>query len=1218
MQARKLLRRIARRLPNGLVRTVKESPVGPLLWRRLPGPELSVIVPVYNVEDYLAACLDSLLRQSLKRLEIIIVDDGSTDGSAAVIARYVKKDRRIKVIRQANAGLGAARNVGIAAATAPLITFLDSDDTIPQRAYQRMVDTLHKTGSDFVVGSVRRFSHGKSSKPAWVDNAHREERLGITIDEFPDAMQDVIACNRMFRREFWNTKIGPFPEGIAYEDHVPMVTAYLRARSFDLLSISTYNWRIREDQSSIGQQKHEVSNLRDRVSVKDLAWEVVSAESSPRVSAAWLGRVLDIDLSLFVEFAVTADEEYRSVLQRACQRFIARADDAAWSHVRVERKLRVALAAQGRWVEAGRVIEFFRLNGALPQTTVVDGVVMADLPIADELDLPEEMYRLSDHQSALSACVARTDWLPDGKLRLEGWAFARGIDLTEHDEEITAYLKEMSTGRRVELEVGRFRRDYITRWANHPNQRYDSAGFTAVVDVDALGDQPAAEAQWQLRVRTSCRGVEREGAVHGIIRTGQGKMNPARDLSSADLSYRIVPVNDDKIGFSIQVRPDQWRAVRLSAEGRELTGQLRLLRPGRPPREVVLTRNAQQVFRAKVEPLADGDYTFSLQLPENLRPSSNWEVRLRDSGRSDRRISWPAEAQLVEGKQLGAEIGGYGPGSSRWTRTPRGYVSLTTAPVVLRSHGVATEGTRLLVDVSVEGADPATLAGAYLHSPRGKVFAASVEELPAGRHRLAFDPAVPNWRSEQNYPLPTGSYGIRLPVSTGGTSSATEEGEETSVNLLYDNDWLPELPYDLVTDWHRITIGRRTNSPVLTIGLRAPLAEAELGRVAQRRLAATDWPQRPAGQVLFQCYRGEFATDSQVAIHRELHRRRVDSNGAPLDLLWGVSDLSVELPEGAQPVIIGSAAWYEAIATSRYLCNNIDFDRFFSRRPYQKFLQTFHGYPFKSMGISFWRAKDFPDDLIDVECRRRNDAWTSILVPSEFCADLYRQEYRYEGEILVTGYPRDDALVNADPAERDRVLGRLGVDPAKKVLLYAPTWRDTSATGAWSARFYDALDIDKLAAQLGEDYVILLRGHNYNLRQGDLEHKMATVVDVTRYPEINDLTLAADVAILDYSSLRFDWALTGKPMIFFVPDLDDYLGTRSSLFDWAPTAPGPQVKDLPELLDCLLRLDVVEKEYAAEIARFNAEYNGLHDGAATRRVVEAFFDEADRGSRTGG
>ena len=89
MQARKLLRRIARRLPNGLVRTVKESPVGPLLWRRLPGPELSVIVPVYNVEEYLGACLDSLLRQSLKRLEIIIVDDGSTDGSPAVIAQYV-------------------------------------------------------------------------------------------------------------------------------------------------------------------------------------------------------------------------------------------------------------------------------------------------------------------------------------------------------------------------------------------------------------------------------------------------------------------------------------------------------------------------------------------------------------------------------------------------------------------------------------------------------------------------------------------------------------------------------------------------------------------------------------------------------------------------------------------------------------------------------------------------------------------------------------------------------------------------------------------------------------------------------------------------------------------------------------------------------------------------------------------------------------------------
>lgn len=1194
MQARKLIRRLGRRLPNGLVRALKGSAVGPLLWRKLPGPELSVIVPVYNVEDYLAPCLDSLLRQSLKRLEIIIVDDGSTDGSPAVIQRYAKRDRRIKVIRQANAGLGAARNVGIAAATAPLITFLDSDDTIPPRAYQRMVDTLRRTGSDFVVGSVRRFSHGKSSKPAWVDNAHREERLGITIDEFPDAMQDVIACNRMFRKDFWNDKIGPFPEGIAYEDHVPMVTAYIRANSFDLLTSTTYNWRIREDQTSIGQQKHEVSNLRDRVAVKDLAWEVVSAEASPRVTAAWLGRVLDIDLSLFVEYAVTADDEYRSVLQRACQRFMARADDAAWAHVRVERKLRVALAAQGRWVDADRVIEFFRLNGALPQTKVVDGAVLADLPIAEELDLPEPMYRLSDHQSALSACVSRTDWLPDGRLRLEGWAFARGVDLTEQDEEITAYLKDLTSGRRVELQVERFSRDYITRWANHPNQRYDSAGFVTVVDVDQLisEGEPIRDTRWQLRIRTSSQGVQREGSVHGLVRTGQGKMNPARDLSSGDVGYRIVPVNDEKVGFVVHIRPDVWRAVELTAAGRRLRGRVRLLKPAKPPREIVLTRNSQQVVRARLEPRGDGDYDFAVELPESLRPSSSWEVRIRDVGRNDRRLSWPAEAEV------GKEIGSYGLGSSRWLRTPRGYVTLSTAPVVLRAHDVRTEGTRLLVDVTLRGADPSTLSRAYLHSSKGRVTTTSVTELGGGRHRLEFVPAAPSWNSERDYPLPPGTYGIRLPWAT--------DGEGYEVNCLYDQEWLPNLPYDLLTETHRATVARRSGSPVMTIGLRAPLAERELGRVAQRRLAAAERPERPADAVFFQCYRGEFATDSQLAIHNELRRR-----GSGLDLVWGVSDLSVELPEGARPVLMGSDAWYDAIANSRYLCNNIDFDRFFRRRPFQKFLQTFHGYPFKSMGISFWRAKDFSDELIDYECRRRNEAWTQILVPSEFCAELYRREYRYEGEILVTGYPRDDALVNPDPAERGRVLRRLGVDESKKVVLYAPTWRDTSATGAWSARFFDALKVDRLAADLGDDYVILLRGHNYNLRHGDLAVEAATVIDVTRYPEINDLTLAADVAVLDYSSLRFDWAITGKPMIFFVPDLDDYLGTRTSLFDWEPTAPGPQVKEQSELLDCLLRLDVIEKEYAGEIARFNAEFNGLHDGSASRRVVDAFFDPAD-------
>jgi CDP-glycerol glycerophosphotransferase len=454
--------------------------------------------------------------------------------------------------------------------------------------------------------------------------------------------------------------------------------------------------------------------------------------------------------------------------------------------------------------------------------------------------------------------------------------------------------------------------------------------------------------------------------------------------------------------------------------------------------------------------------------------------------------------------------------------------------------------------------------------------------------------------------LPSGVYTVELALAPDLGAA-----HGTSVSCGVVPDLMEQMPIRALTGAHGVTVARRPGTDRLTLELRAPLTDGERGPLAQGRLAQwfAETEVEPRDQVFFQCFRGEFATDSQLAIHQQLHRQ-----GSPLGLVWGVADLSVPLPEGAQPVLFGSRAWYEAIASSRYLCNNNDFDRFFFRRPGQKFLQTFHGYPFKSMGVSFWRARHLSSEAIAYECSRRTDAWTSILLPESFCDELYRQEYLYQGEALVTGYPRNDAIVSAEPGARADILRRLGVSPDKTVVMYAPTWRDTIATGDWSARFFDALQLDELAEALGPDHVLLLRGHNFNMRQGELQASHSQIVDVTRYPEITDLILAADVAVLDYSSLRFDWVLTGKPVIFFVPDLADYLSARTALFAYGPTAPGPLLSTTAEVIAAVQDLSSVSKDYVAAREEFNERFNRLHDGQCTTRVVDAFFGPDGRGT----
>jgi CDP-glycerol glycerophosphotransferase len=149
----------------------------------------------------------------------------------------------------------------------------------------------------------------------------------------------------------------------------------------------------------------------------------------------------------------------------------------------------------------------------------------------------------------------------------------------------------------------------------------------------------------------------------------------------------------------------------------------------------------------------------------------------------------------------------------------------------------------------------------------------------------------------------------------------------------------------------------RNNRTELLVAVASPLADDERSRVAEERLSK--WYQRssftPSDSVLFQSYRGEFATDSQLAIHAELRNRRPD-----LDLVWGVADLSVAVPDGGRAMLIGSREWYEVLGSSRYLCRNIEFERYFRKRPYQRYLQTFHGYPFKSMGSHCGGCRDGP------------------------------------------------------------------------------------------------------------------------------------------------------------------------------------------------------------------------------------------------------------------
>ncbi|MGH1563820.1 bifunctional glycosyltransferase/CDP-glycerol:glycerophosphate glycerophosphotransferase [Mumia sp. DW29H23] len=649
-------------------------------------PVLSVVVPVYNVAPYLEECLESVLGQRLREIEVIAVDDGSTDGSSEILERYARRDARLTVVRQDNAGQGPARNRGVALARGTFLTFLDADDTLPPTAYQHAVQTLRRTGSDFAVGEVQRVRNDSRSAPPWADVVHERDRLGITIDDFPDALQDVIACNRVFRRRFWVEKVGGFEGRGAYEDHVPMVAAYVRARRFDVLKRVTYYWRVRENRTSTGQQKHQLANLRDRVAVKAEAQELLESEASETVFSTWLGRVLDLDLPPYVKHALIADDEYREVLSAAYRRHIAMATPHAWRSVRVFHKLRAWHAAMGRWDVVEVIQQQVRDYGRPPRAAVRGGSVVADLEIAAALDpdTPHELFELSDSETALDARLLRASWDDPTHLRLRGWATVRAVGHGGPAHRLTLSLRRADGAETVVLSPVPVEEPRANATIAEPEADHAPAGFEVVVPVGRLlRDEAGSRAtdRWVLEAEVAIDGVTRRGVFSGPVGGGSAA---SQSLTHADTDrHRVTPAWEARDGFVLEVAPmPRAEGAEAAPEGPAVTdartadGSLAVTLVGLPEGSAGVVLVGERLSVAS-EGAADADPRGEVVVPLRAAvlggpvralPSGSYALRLADSTPVGATPAFRARLPLEQTTEDGAV---------RWTFARSGEIRLT-------------------------------------------------------------------------------------------------------------------------------------------------------------------------------------------------------------------------------------------------------------------------------------------------------------------------------------------------------------------------------------------------------------------------------------------------------------------------------------------------------------------------------------------------------------
>jgi CDP-glycerol glycerophosphotransferase len=449
-------------------------------------------------------------------------------------------------------------------------------------------------------------------------------------------------------------------------------------------------------------------------------------------------------------------------------------------------------------------------------------------------------------------------------------------------------------------------------------------------------------------------------------------------------------------------------------------------------------------------------------------------------------------------------------------------------------------------------------------------------------------------------PLPSGTYLLQCVERIGNADRAV-------VAVHVEQRVIDTFPVLFATGSLRGSLGL-IGDDGLGVQLEPPLTDSERGTRQQERLQLAlhrrlSNPDYEFGSVLLRSYYGEIAACNPLAVHRELRRRRTGHK-----IYWAVKDHSVQVPEGGIAVIHDSVEWYRLLHDAHFYLDNMHQPIYHRKPSHQIQIQTFHGYPFKQMGLSHWNWQGRDKVHIQSYLDRAKD-WDYLVSPATYGTKPLCEEFGFDGKVLEIGYPRNDVLLSPEAPQIAALMrARLGIRPDQTVILYGPTFRDEMAQNDFQASMVDFLDIARLSSALGDSYLILVRGHAFNARVEARVGSGGNVIDVTDYPDVAELCLASDAAILDYSSLRFDYALTGKPMIFMVPDLEQYQETsRGSLFAYEPTAPGPLVRTTNEVVAAVDDLPAVRRDYAEAYQTFRAEFLDLDDGHAAERLVDQVF-----------
>ncbi|CAM3046497.1 CDP-glycerol glycerophosphotransferase family protein [Sporolactobacillus spathodeae] len=360
--------------------------------------------------------------------------------------------------------------------------------------------------------------------------------------------------------------------------------------------------------------------------------------------------------------------------------------------------------------------------------------------------------------------------------------------------------------------------------------------------------------------------------------------------------------------------------------------------------------------------------------------------------------------------------------------------------------------------------------------------------------------------------------------------------------------------------------------------------------------------------VLFESFFGRQYSCNPRAIYEYMR-----DNCPDYQLLWSASPKYTEIFEahGVPYVKRFSLKWLYLMTRANYWVTNVRLPLWMAKPAHTIYLQTWHGTPLKRLAMDMeevhmpgTNAEKYKSNFLAESAR-----WDYLISPNAYSSEIFARAFGFHQEMLETGYPRNDFLYQANNDEAIKEIKRqYGLPLDKKVILYAPTWRDNQFYGRGRYKFKLDMDLDYMRHELGDQYVIIMRMHYLIANNLDLSDYQGFAYDFSHHEDIRELYLISDILITDYSSVFFDYANLRRPMIFFTYDIEDYRDNlRGFYFDFEKKAPGPLVKTTGEVIKAVKEIEQSGFAISDHFDAFAEKFCSLENGTSSKKVVSRVF-----------